>query len=462
MAALALPATALAQAAPQQAQLPGRSAQGQVAVTIYASGNALIQDTRTLSLPAGVSRQDFPDVANTIRPNTVRLDAAGTEIVEQNYDYDLLSPQALMEKAVGQTITLVRTNPATGVETRETARVLASNSGVVLQIGDRIEVLRDDGLPVRVVFASLPPSLRARPTLSVTLDAKAAGARPVTLSYLAGGFGWSADYVALFDEAKSTIDVQGWVTLSNNGEVPFANADTLLVADGVGGNEQQRFYGTPSRPVFRPGTQTAGRPRLGDYYLYPLSQRTTIAAKQQKQVSFLSVGGVPATRGYRYVNDWLGTADTARGASSVLGFSTGRAEGLGDAIPAGTVRTYIRDAQGRPQFTGESAIGHTPMGSTLALVIGEAFDIKVRPLVEARTRLGDRWRSAMRYTLTNASPRAVTVELVQAGLDNGYDDTRIVAESQKSERRSSSESVWQVAVPANGEAVVTATFDTRY
>ena len=453
VAALALPAGLNAQPAPPQAQLPGRSAQGQVAVTIYSSGTALIQDTRQLNLPAGVSRQDFPDVANTIRPNTVRLEAQGTEVVEQNYDYDLLSPEALMEKAVGQLITLVRTNPATGAETREQARVLASNDGVVLQIGDRIEVLRDDGLPVRVVFSSLPPSLRARPTLSVTLDSKAAGVRPVTLSYLAGGLSWSADYVALFDEAKSTIDVQGWITLNNSGEVPFVEADTVLVADGGGRRP---------RPEFRFGTETADRARLGDYYLYPLGPRTTIAANQQKQVSFLSAGGVPATRGYQYRNGWLGTADTARSAQSILGFSTAREQGLGDAIPAGTVRVYIRDAQGRPQFIGENGIGHTPMGSQLSISTGEAFDVKVRPLVETRTRIGDRWRTAMRYTLTNASARPVTVDLIQAGLDNGWTDTRITDESLRSERRSSAEAVWRVPVPANGEAVVTAVFDTRY
>ncbi len=438
-------------APPAQAPLPGRRAQGQVSVTIY-SGTALIQDTRQLNLPAGISRQDFPDVANTIRANTVRLEAAGTEVVEQNYDFDLLSPQALMEKAVGQTITLVRTNPATGAETREQARVLASNDGVVLQIGERIEVLRDDGLPVRVVFASLPPSLRARPTLSVTLDSKAAGTRPVTLSYLAGGLGWSADYVALFDEAKSTIDVQGWVTLTNSGEVPFVDAETILVASGGGGG---------ARPGFTPGIETAGRPRLGDAYLYPLGHRTTIAANQQKQVSFLSVGGVPATRGYLYRNGWLGTAEVARSAQSILGFSTGRAQGLGDALPAGIVRVYIRDAQGRPQFVGENSIGHTPMGSSLAIATGEAFDVKVRPLVESRTRSGERWRTAMRYTLTNASPKPVTVELVQAGLD-GWTDTRVVEENLKSERRSAAEAVWRVPVPANGEATVTAVFDTRY
>jgi hypothetical protein len=450
--AIATPAALSAQPAPQQAQLPGRSAQGQVAVTIYASGTALIQDTRQLNMPAGVSRQDFPDVANTIRPNTVRLEAQGTEVVEQNYDYDLLSPQALMEKAVGQVITLVRTNPATGAETREQARVLASNDGVVLQIGDRIEVLRDDGLPVRVVFSSLPPSLRARPTLSVTLDAKSGGARPVTLSYLAGGLSWSADYVALFDEGKSTLDVQGWVTLNNQGEVPFVDADTVLVADGGGGRP---------RPGFRPGTETAGRERLGDYYLYPLGPRTTIAANQQKQVSFLSVGGVPATRGYGYRVPWLESKESAIGAWSLLTFSSARDGGLGDALPAGTVRVYMRDTQGRPQFVGENAIGHTPMGSTVEIATGVAFDVKVRPLVETRTRTGDRWRTAMRYTLTNASPRPVTVTLRQSGLD-GWTDTRIVEESLKSERRSAGETVWQVPVPANGEAVVTAVFDTRF
>ena len=192
---------------------PARSAQGDVAVTIYNNNLALVQDTRQLNLPRGVSRQDFPDVSNGIRPETVRLSTDGVTIIEQNFDYDLLSPQALMEKAVGQTITIVRTNPATGAETRERATVLANNGGVVLRIGDRIEVLRDDGLPVRVVFDSLPPNLRARPTLSVTVDSARAGTRPATLSYLSNGFGWNADYVALFDEAKSTIDVQGWVTL---------------------------------------------------------------------------------------------------------------------------------------------------------------------------------------------------------------------------------------------------------
>jgi len=460
-ALLALPAATLAQSAGQAGASADTTAQGDVAVTIYSDGNALVQDTRQMVLPTGVSRQDFKDVSSNIRPETVRLSAAGTSIVEQNYDYDLLSPRALMEKAVGQTITLVRTNPGTGAETREQAKVLASNDGVVLQVGDHIEVLRDDGLPVRVLFDSLPPNLRARPTLSVTLDTRSGGPRPVTISYLTNGLGWSADYVALFDEGKGTIDVQGWVTLRNDGNTPFVNADTVLVAGNPGGQPNGGRGLAPGR--LAAGTETAARAQLGDYYLYPISHRTTIAANQQKQVSFLNVSAVPARKGYEYRSSWLDTQSEAQSASTVLNFSSSAQGGLGDALPAGTVRVYMRDAKGQPQFIGENMIDHTPMGSALAIRTGDAFDVKVKPVVTERTRLSaGRWRTQMTYTLTNARPGAVSVDVVQQGLDWFWDDTRITAQSLPSERRSSNEAVWHVPVPANGSATLTVTFETRY
>jgi len=453
-------------AAPASAQIsaeippPSQIAQGEVSVTIYNNNLALVQDTRQTNLPAGRSRQEFPDVSAQIRSETVTLTGADFGIVEQNFDFDLLSPQALMQKAVGETITLVRTNPATGAETRERARVLAANGGVVLQIGPRIEVLRDDGLPVRVIFDRVPENLRARPTLSVTVQAQAAGRRPVTLTYLTPGLGWSADYVALFDEGNGRMDVQGWITLTNNSGTPYVNADTLLVAGAVGQGAQNNYRRQQAEALRQAGTESAGRERLGDFYLYPLSERTTIANRQTKQVSFLDVHNTPAARAYEYRNAWLGTAEQPQSANTVLRFSSSRDQGLGDALPAGTVRVYQRDARGNPQFVGESAIGHTPMGSELGLVTGQAFDVKVKPVVERRERLGDsRWRTTMRYTLTNARPNAVTVDLMQSGL---WGDTRITQESMPSTRRSADDALWRVPVPANGEAVVTATFDTRY
>lgn len=473
-----------------QEGVPARTAQGDVAVTIYNDDTALVQDVRRLILPAGVSRQDFPDVTQQIRPETVRLSGDGIGVVEQNFDYDVLSPEALMEKAVGQTITIVRTNPATGAETREQARVLAANGGVVLDIGGRIEVLRDDGLPVRVIFPGLPPNLRARPTLSVTIESAKAGARPVTLAYLTRGLAWSADYVALFDEGAGRLDLQGWITLTNRNATALVNADTVLVAGAVGGGRGNVPPPPRFAPGIRPGTQTANRARIGDYYLYPLPQRTTIAANQQKQVSFLSAAGVPAARAYRFVNGWLGASDEPQGVETALAFSSSRDGGLGDALPAGTVRVYVRDARGQPQFVGENRIGHTPMGSQLSIRTGEAFDLKVRPVVEGRERIDSEefrrseryrvkvdgepvrtvtvenavtyWRTRMRYDLTNAGPAPATVEVVQAGLDPGFGDTRVPTESQPGDQRSRDQRVWRVTVPANGSASLTATFDTRY
>lgn len=448
-------------AAPVLAQ----SAQGDVAVTIYNDNLALVQDTRQMAIPSGRSRQEFPNVSGQISPETVTLNAPDVAIVEQNFDFDLLSPSKLMEKAVGEMITLVRTNPATGAEERERARVLAVNGGVVLQIGERIEVLRDDGLPVRVIFDKVPENLRARPTLSVTLESSRAGTRPVTLSYLTPGMGWKADYVTLFDEATGTMDVQGWVTLTNTTGTTFENADTLLIAGNV--QQQGPSYGRgyrppppPPPPGNRPGTETAERESLGDFYLYPLPERTTIANQQTKQVSFLDVTDAAARRAYVYRNGWLQTRDRAESADTVLQFSSSRNAGLGDALPAGTVRVYMKDARGNAQFVGENNIGHTPMGSDIAIRTGEAFDVKVQPVLVERRRMSEhRWRTTMRYTLTNASPEPVSVDLIQAGL---WGDTRIIEESQESTRRSADETLWRVAIPASGEASVTATFDTRF
>src|SRR4051812_29556073 len=215
-----------AMAAPQPQPGPTQTAQGDVAVTIYNNDRALVEDRRTINLPAGRSRQEFRDVSAQIQPETVTLSGQGIGIVEQNFDFDLLSPSALMQNAVGQTVTLVRVNPANGAEVRERAKILAANGGVVMQIGDHIEVLRDDGLPARVIFDQVPASLRAHPTLSVTVDSEAAGTRPVTLTYLTPGIAWSADYVALFDEANGRMDLQGWITLTNNSGTPYLNANT--------------------------------------------------------------------------------------------------------------------------------------------------------------------------------------------------------------------------------------------
>lgn len=472
------------------------TAQGDVSVTIYNNNLALVQDVRRMSLPPGKSRQEFADVSAQIRPETVTLSGDGFGVVEQNFDYDLLSPSALMEKAVGQTVTLLRTNPATGAETRERATVLAANGGVVLRIGDRIEVLRDDGLPVRVIFDSIPPNLRARPTLSVTVDAARGGARPLALSYLTPGIGWKSDYVALFDEKAGKLDVQGWITLTNTTGTTFTDARTLLVAGDVGLTQPSPGYYRPVPPP-RPrgnmaGTESGTGERLGDLHVYPIEGRTTIANAQTKQVSFLDASGVPARKTYQFRNGWMASNDEAASAASVLKFSNARAAGIGEALPAGTVRVYMRDSRGQTQFVGESEIPHTPGGSQIAIRTGDAFDVKVQSVVEKRDVITaaewetyKRWtvtypdgtrttgyaevpkryyRTQMRYIVTNASPAPVTVDVIQAGLGQWWwwRDLRVTDESIKGVQDSVDERRWEVPVPAEGKVELTATFLTPW
>lgn len=488
-AAACLAAGAAAQGGAEGDPAAPGTAQGDVALTIYNSDLALVADVRRIAIAQGRSRVEFPDVSAMIRPQTLSFAAADTAIVEQNFDYDLLTPSKLMEKAVGQTVTLLRTNPATGAETRERAKVLSVAGGTVLQIGDRIEVLRDDGLPVRVIFDRVPPGLRARPTLSVNLDSTRAGTRPVQLRYLTGGLGWSADYVALYNESAGTIDMQGWVTLTNNTGTTFHNAQTVLVAGDPNGGTRGGYR---ERGMVRAGTEAAPRERLGDFYLYPLAARTTVANAQTKQVSFLDVQSVPARKIYARQVYWQQNDSQPVNAESRIAFSTARAQGLGDALPAGTVRFYQRDREGTPQFIGEKGIGHTPMGSDLSLVTGDAFDITVKAEVEKReTITAAEWeksarlrvvrngkvsedvtverpktyyRTVMRYTLTNAKSAPVEVELTQAGLDRGWwgDDYRVTSEDLAGEQLNADQRRYKVPVPAEGERVIRVTYETRY
>jgi hypothetical protein len=248
----------------------------------------------------------------------------------------------------------------------------------------------------------------------------------------------------------------------------------------------------PPPGKFVPGTETANRERIGDFYLYPISGRTTIANNQTKQVSFLDVQGVPARKVYGRTVGWLSSDPQPVNVMSQIAFSSSREGGLGDALPAGTVRFYQRDRQGNPQFIGENQIDHTPMGSELTLATGDAFDVSVQAEVESRDKItGAEWeksarwrvikdgqvvaqgeaerpktfyRTTMRYTLTNAKPTPVEVELVQGGLDYGWwgNDFRVTSEDVPGEQINANLRKYVISVPANGKRVVRVTYETRY
>jgi hypothetical protein len=457
-----LAAGVLALAWPASAQTSGAGLE----VTIYNGDLALVRDARQLDIAKGRQRLEFKDVSSAIRPETVTLAADGVDIVEQNFDFDLLTPSKLMEKAVGQQVTIVRTNPGTGAETTEVATVLAANEGVVLKIGDRIEVLRDDGVPTRVIFAKVPDNLRAQPTLSVTVDSDHAGARLATLSYLTTGLSWKADYVALFDEKAAKLDLQGWVTLTNQSGTSFEAAQTKLVAgqvqlssDGDGGGGRYNAM----RGVRQAGTEAHTGPgeALGDYYIYSLPERTTIAQNQTKQVSFLDAQGISARKVYEWSAQALESATEPSNVAVAVNFANSTGGGLGAGLPAGVVRIYERDAAGAPKFVGEAEIDATPQGSELVLKFGDAFDVTVQPTAVAIEKVSKtRTRYSMSYLVRNAKSEPVTVELRQGGYWGR--DTKVASESLPSRRIDAATLGWSVPVPANGQTTLTSVVETGW
>lgn len=421
-----------------------------LSMTVYGDNRALIEDVREFSFERGRSVVVLPNVSSQINAPSASFVADGIEIVEQNFDYDLLTPNKLMQKAVGQYVQIVRTNPGTGKETTERAKVLAVNNGVVVQIGRRIEVLRDDNLPTRVIFDKIPENLRAEPTLSVMVDSKRAGRRSANLTYLSGGLSWRADYVLLFDEAAKKMNFQGWATLTNNTKTTFKDVKTSLIAGHVGNKNRGRYNNYNNRTVRSGGTEQSPQERIGDNYLYPLPGRTTIASSQTKQVGFIDAVGVAADKSYEYESRGFQTIKNPVNAEVRIVFSNSRKTGLGEALPKGTIRVYTKDKEGRSQFIGEDAISHVAGGSDLALKIGEAFDVTIKPTLVSQERVSSRRTdSSMKYEIKNAKKQPVKVTVRQQlwGWRTEYD---IRAESHDSRTPDAYSKVWTVDVPAEG------------
>ncbi len=455
---IALP-VASQEKAPVQSDGPDK----RLSLTVYNNDLALVEHIRAGSAPQGMQRIEFKGVSAKIIPQSVSVGANGLELIEQNFDYDLLTPSKLMEKAVGQTVRIVRTNPGTGVETSENAEVLSTVGGVVLRIGQRIEILREDGVPARVIFDKVPDNLRASPTLSVLANMAQPLASDIRLAYLSRGLAWSSDYVAVFDEAAGEATLQGWITLTNTTGTSFTNAQVQLVAgdiNSVNGEAQwwQRYNRQRQPTTLRgAGTESTARARLGDYYVYPIAQPTTVANNQNKQVSFIDADRVKASKGYEVISYTLNSDDEPRSAEVRIRLTNSRTAGLGEQLPSGIVRVYVRDARGQPQFVGEDRIGHTSAGSELSIKTGDAFDVSVQQTQVSSRRISPRRsESSMRYVFRNARPEPVTVTLRQEEL---WRFNRVTVESIKGRRVDADSFAWDVTVPANGETELTASIE---
>lgn len=449
------------------------SDQQSVAVTIYNNDLALIKDQRKVKLNNGLNNLALRDVSAQIRPETALLrslsHAGSFSTLEQNFDFDLLTPQKLLEKYVGKNVSIVRVNPATGVETTEQATVLSANNGVVMKVGNRIET----GVPGRIVYDDVPANLRDRPTLVTKLNNKTTAEQMVELSYLTGGLGWKADYVAELNAKEDSIDLSGWVTLTNTSGTSYNNAKLQLVAGDVNRIQESQPRAMMMRKevaMMADAVAPMAEESLLEYHLYMLDRPTTISDNQNKQVALLSASNVPARKELvlRGADYYYGASYGDLGQKMKVGvfveFDNKETAKLGLPLPKGTMRVYKKDNQGNAQFVGEDSIDHTPKNEVVRLKLGNAFDVTAdKKQIDFKTlprpaKGNSLFESAYEIVLKNAKKERVTVT-VQEPIPA---DWKIMKESHPSQKATSNTAVWKIEIPAEGKTTLTYRVQVKY
>jgi hypothetical protein len=447
--------------------------QQSVAVTIYNGDLALVKDQRKVKLQSGLNDLALRDVSAQIRPETALLrsisHAGSFSTLEQNFDFDLLTPEKLLEKYVGKNVLVVKTHPTTGAETSEQATVLSANNGVVLKIGNRIET----GIPGRIVYADVPANLRDRPTLVTKLNNKTAAEQAIELSYLTGGLDWKADYVAELSPKEDSLDLSGWVTLTNTSGATYNNAKLQLVAGDVNRVQQEMprmVKAMRMEAMVAEAAAPMAEESLLEYHLYTLDHPTTIAENQTKQVALLSASGVPARKelllrgaDYYYSSSY-GDLGQKMKVSVFVEFDNKEATKMGMPLPKGTMRVYKKDSRGNAQFVGEDHIDHTPKNETIRLKLGEAFDVTAdKKQTDFKTlprpsKGNSAFESAYEIVLKNAKKEKVTVT-VQEPIPA---DWKILSESHTSTKATSNTATWKIDIPAEGKTTLSYRVQVKY
>ena len=446
--------------------------QQSVAVTIYNEDLALVKDARKVLLDSGANRLALRDVSGRMRPETAQLRSlshpGSFDLLEQNFDFDLLTPAKLLEKYVGRTVRVVRTHPTTGAETVETAQVLGASSGVVLKMGDRVET----GVPGRIVFDGVPANLRDRPTLVTELQNKRPGPQTLELSYLTGGLSWQADYVAELNADDTALDLNGWVTLTNRSGTAYPNAKLQLVAGDVNRvrDQMRRASVVEMKAQSVAAPSAMAQESLFEYHLYTLGRPTTLADNQTKQVALLGATAVPVRKELLlngsdyYYRSSVGDIGQKMKTGVYVEFVNRDSSHLGQPLPKGVVRVYKRDSAGNAQFVGEDRIDHTPKNEKVRLHLGDAFDVTADKKQtdfrrrEATNKASYVFESAYEIVLRNAKSEAMSVTVREPVPG----DWTMLEESQPHAKVAAGTAEWRVNVPASGATTLTYRVLVRY
>jgi hypothetical protein len=435
-----------------------------VMVTIYNGNLGLVKDTRDTHLEAGTLEVQFADVAALIDPTSVHLrsltDPAGLRILEQNYEYDLLTSGKLLEKYVGKKVRLYQSNGSYQEAT------LLSTSGPIYEINGQIHM----GHSGQVVLPALPDNLVAKPTLVWLLRSATAATQRVEASYLTGGINWKADYVMVINAADTRSDLTGWVTIDNKSGSTYSNAALKLVAGDINRAPDRSREGRLMEMAARaPSAQVADRDFKSEgffeYHLYTLDGRTTIKDNQTKQLSLLSASEVPVAKHFVY----YGAADYYRTQYGVpvsnqkvgvyLEVKNTKENRLGLPLPKGRLRVYKADASGSQQLIGEDWIDHTPKDEKIRIKMGDAFDVVGQRTQKDWKRIASNlYEVEWEVSLRNHKQEAITVEVNEPMPG----DWEVLRSSHPYEKIHAFTAQWKIPVPGDGEAKLSYRIRVRF
>ena len=426
--------------------------QRDVMVTVYNGNLGLVKDVREIRIDAGLIETHWADVAAQIDPTSVHLrslsDPSGLKILEQNYEYDLLSSEKLMEKYVGRKVRLYQGNGSYQEAT------LLSTRGPVYDINGQIHM----GHYGSVVLPALPENLVSKPTLAWLLRNPRPAPQRVEASYLTGGINWKSDYVMVIDAADSRTDLTGWVTITNQSGTTYRDAALKLVAGDVnrpaGRDDARRALEVGAKAASSPAAEREFRSEgFFEYHLYTLDGRTTIKDSQTKQLTLLSAADIPVDKRFIY----YGAAGYHRAQHGMpisnqkvgvyLDIRNTKDNRLGVPLPRGKVRVYKADASGSQQLIGEDWIDHTPKDERVRIKMGEAFDVVGERVQKDWRRIaGNLYESEWEITLRNHKKQAVTVEV----LEPMPGDWEVLRATHPHEKVQAFTARWSLAVPREG------------
>lgn len=397
--------------------------QQSVSLTIYNVNLGLVKDRRRVSLPKSIGELRFMDVASQIIPASVHIgsaaDPASLAVLEQNYEYDLLSPQKLLDKYVGKQVKLYAKNPYTEREEVVTATLLSNNNGPVFRIGDEITY----GHPGRIIFPGVPDSLISKPTLVWLLE-NSLPSQNIEATYLTNGITWRADYVLTLNDRDDRADLAAWVTIDNRSGATYRDADLKLVAGDVNRVsdefEYRRKMEAAAEMAVKASAPQFREDAFFEYHLYSLQRPATVRENQTKQISLVQAGSVPVRKelvlagANYYYTGRSGDLLTDQKVGVFVEIENRKKHHLGVPLPRGTVRVYKADREGSLQFAGEDSIDHTPKDEKVRIRLGNAFDVVgERKQTDWKKVASDTYEAAFEISLRNHKKEDIIVKVVE-------------------------------------------------